>query len=332
MVASAALVAAVGGSAVAWGVIADDPDNDDPAPSVTKVLTAADADTASASLSRKIRRELAGNVQTVGIPRAPDAKTRLVTGARQYPTSVELVDRRTGERTPLPTPWKGHSVSVSPVRLTGRAVWVSWVHHVDGVARPAVLRYTVGSGQHDLLLAPEVPHHPRSNFTSAMSYGHDGRFYFRTSRPGHDGPDKFPQLWSFAADAPHRARLEGKAQKWVVAGSLLATLAYEDESDPVILRVRDLRTGEEHRHTFETCDEPHLEASTAFVVVACHDEPEVLVLDRTATPLVRLQVPQSVRPAGSGPPSLHVGERWLSIGRLAYQPATGRLLRLQQPE
>ena len=67
------------------------------------------------------------------------------------------------------------------------------------------------------------------------------------------------------------------------------------------------------------------------MVVACEDATEVLVLDRTATPLVRLRVPQGVNADGYGPPSLHVGERWLSLGRLAYQPTTGRLLRLHEP-
>jgi hypothetical protein len=328
LVAGSALAAIVGGSAVAWSVIAADPDDTDPAPSVIRVLTAGDAEAASASISRRIRRELAGDVRIVGVPWASGAEARLVIGARRYPTSVEAVDRRTGERTPLPTLWKGHSVSVSPVRLTQRAVWVSWVHHVDGVERPAAMRYVVGTGQHELVLAPEVPHHSRANFTSALAMGDDGRFYFRTFRTGHDGPAKFTQLWSFDPASLDDPRREGEAQHWTVAGSLLATLAYDNQRDPVILRVRDLTTGEEHHHTFEACDEPHLEASNAFVVVACRDESEILVLDRTATPLVRLRVPQGVNVSGFGPPSLHVGNRWLSVGRLAYRPSTGRLLRL----
>lgn len=327
-----ALAAIVGGSAVARGVIAADPDDTDPAPSVTRVLTVGDAEAASAGISRRIRRELAGDVRIVGVPWASDTEAQLIIGARRYPTSVEVVDRRTGERTPLPTLWKGHSVSVLPVRLTQRAVWVSWVHHVDGVERPAVMRYVVGTGQHQLILAPAVPHQPRANFTSALAHGDDNRFYFRTFRPGHDGPDKFTQLWSFAPDAPRDVRLEGNAQQWMVTGPLLVSLDYDNDGDPVRgLRVRDLSTGVDHTRTLEGCYEPYFEASDAFVVVACRDEPEVLVLDRTATPLVRLRVPQGVNVAGVGPPSLHVGNRWLSVGRLAYRPATGRLLRLHGP-
>lgn len=331
MVAGAALAAVVGGSAVAWGMIADDSDDTDPTHSVTRVLTVEDAEAASASISRRLWRELAGDVRVVGVPWASDAEARLIIGARRYPTSVEVANQRTGERTPLPTLWKGHSVSVSPVRLTQRAVWVSWVHHVDGVSRPAAMRYDIGTGQHKLVLAPAVPHHARANFTSALAMGDDGRFYFKTFRPGHDGPDKFTQLWSFDPASPDDARRVGEAQQWTVAGSLLATLAYDNQTDPVILRVRDLTTGEEHHHTFATCDEPHLEASNAFVVVACRDDSDVLILDRSATPLVRLRTPQGVNVGGFGPPSLHVGNRWISVGRLAYRPATERLLRLHEP-
>lgn len=331
---TALAVTVLGGAAVLWGVTGDDPEvgrGDDPARPAVTVLTARDAEPATARLSRAIRRELAGDARTVGVPWPRDVEPRLIIGAQYYPTSVEVVDPRTGERTPLPTVWKGHSISVTPIRVTKRAVWVSWVHHVDGVARPAAMRYDVGTGRHKLVLAPEVPHHARANFTSALEMGDDGRLYFRTYRPGTDWPDKFTQLWSFAPDAPDGPRREGEAQQWTVAGSLLASLAYDGHTDPVILRVRDLTTGEEHVNTFEHCDDPYLEASAALVVVSCSDAPDMVVLDGTATPLARLRVSERVRAAGYGPPSLHVGERWLSAGRLAYQPATGRLVHLQAP-
>lgn len=330
LAAGAALTAIVGGSAVIWGVIGADPDPNDPSPSATSVLTIHDAEAAPARLSRRIRGELVGDVRTVGVPWPRGVEPRLVIGAESYPTSVEAVDPRTGERTPLPAMWKGHSISVSPVRLTRRAVWVSWLHHVDGEERPAAMRYAVGTGRHELVLAPTVPHDARANFTSVLAYGGDGRFYFRTFRPGHDGADKFTQLWSFASGSPDDVRREGKAQSWTVNRSLLVSLDYDNAGDPVVLRIRDLATGETHSKAFKGCAEPYLEASSAYVVVACRNEPSVLVLDDTATPLARLQVPHGVNVAGFGPPSLHVGERWLTVGRLAYHPATGRLLRLDE--
>ena len=331
MAAGAALAAVAGASVVARAVVGSEPDDTASAPSRTRVTTIDDAAPASARQSRRIWRELAGPVRTVGVPWPSDAEARVVIGTRSTPTSVEVVDRRTGDRTSLPTPWEGHSLSVSPVRVTPRAVWVSWVQRVAGVPRPAALRYEVTTGRHEVVLAPPVPHHVRASFTSPLAYGDDDRFYFRTYRPGHDGPDSFTHLWSFAADAPRSVRPEGGAQQWTVAGSLLAALDHEHDGGPITLRVRDLATGAAHTRNLDDCDDPYLEASSAYVVVDCRDAPAVLVLDRDLEPLARLQVPRGVNVAGFGPPSLHVGERWISIGRLAYEPDTGRSLRLREP-
>lgn len=329
LVAGVAIAAVAGGSAVAWAVI-DDPDDTDPGTMQTTMLTARDAEPASAGTSRKIRREVAGEVRVVGVPWRSDAEPRLVIGARSNPTSVEVVDRRTGARTSLPTPWQGHSVSVQAVRITEREVWVSWVHHVDGEERPAVLQYTVATGRQRLIVAPEVPHHPRADFSSPLQYGDDGRFYFRTARPGHDGPDKLTELWSFAPGAPDDVRPEGKAQQWTVTGSLLVSLDHGDGA-PATLRVRDLTTGDEHVKDLGSCYDPYFEASDEYVVVTCRDESGLVVLDRTTAALARLEEPERVNVAGYGPPSLRVGERWITVGRLAYEPGTGRLLRLTEP-
>ncbi len=324
-----ALAAIVGGSAVAWGVLTTESDDPGPAPSTATVLSADDAEPSTSRASRRIWRDLTGDVRLAGVPWTSDLEPRLIVGAHSYPTSVELVDRRTGERTPLPTLWKGHDVSVLPVRLTDRAVWVSWVHHVDGVRRPAVLRYDVATGRHRLLLAPEVPHHARANFTTRLQYGADGRYYFRTFRTGHDGPSKFTQVWSFAPDAPREVREEGPAHQWTVTGPLLAFLDQGD-GGPTTVHLRDLTTGAGDTRTLDSCDDPYLEASSTFAVVACEEDSALIVLDRSGAELARLRVPDGVNPSGHGPPSLHVGERWISIGRLAYEPATGRLLRLHE--
>lgn len=329
LVVGAAFVALAGGSAVAWGVMATDSDDSDPASSATTVLAADDAEPAAAGTSRRIWRELTGDVRVVGIPWTSDKRPRVVIGAESSPTSVEVVDRRTGNRTPLPTLWQGHDRSPRLIRVTQRVAWVSWVHHVDGVQRPAALRYDIVTGEHRLVLAPSVPHHPRATATSALQYGGDGRFYFRTSRIGHDGADKHTRLWSFAPDAPRKVREEGSAQQWLVSGSLLASLDHGNGA-PTTVRVRDLTTRTDRTTTLDRCDDPYLEVSSSFAVVACEDDSELHVLDRSGAELARLEIPDGVNASGYGPPSLHVGKRWVSTGRLAYEPEAGQLLRLRE--
>lgn len=237
-----------------------------------------------------------------------------------------LYDPVSGEREPLPTPWRDDGPEAYPVStvLDDDRLMISWNRRESGRSLERFMILDLASGRHEEFDLPTPPLDGRARVTTYPQPGADGRLWFQTgSVTCGDGECFAPRhgmLWSFEP-GDERPRREFAAARFAVHGDLLA---WTDERYGDTVHVRDLGSGTERDHVIEgDCGVDGLLASDALVVARCDwNYNRQVVMDARARPMADLRLSYE---------SASVGDRWVLISPYAYDTATGRLLRLFRP-
>lgn len=312
------------------------------------VYKLSDAVPATAGEDYKVEHRVAAADASDAVAILSDGDLLLVDG--DWPYKLAILDPATGERENLNrTLNRGKFRVVIPgfTVLSDGELWLSWREITGPRKDPSnshleAVRYDPSTGDREEFTAPQVPQAKHPAPIDNLLPGTDGRLYFMTGKTfcgdGECGIASRTELWSFDPEEPDDIRREvASLAGFTIAGSVLTWIeksgAYRQRQEgynPVmyrdaILHTRDLDTGEEHSRTFEDCsprsDGPPIVSSASLLVVSCDGFwRNHIVLDNQAEPLAELRLPSNG--------VLGVGDRWVVVGKTAYDTETGRLLRI----